>query len=231
MTIEDAAPATGRNGVVGLTESVILLDGRGAAIGTAPKGTVHHQDTPLHLAFSCYLIDAHGRLLLTQRAHHKTTWPGVWTNSCCGHPAPGEPIVDAVRRRLHEELGTSVDEVDLILPRFRYRAVMENGIVENEMCPVFRARAAADLTPDPGEVADAAWHPWPEVGATIAVRPTTAPWFRSQVAELDRLGAGPHRWPTGDDADLPPAAQHVQRGRKHRGSVRIQLSRNEGDAR
>lgn len=201
-----AAPGNG----AATSERVILLDRQGMAVGTAPKATVHHQDTPLHLAFSCYLIDGEGRVLLSQRALDKATWPGVWTNSCCGHPAPGEPITDAVRRRLRQELGTSAHEIDLILPRFRYRAVMENGMVENEMCPVFRARAASDLMPDPREVAGTAWHRWCDVAAIASAdRPTTAPWFRKQVAELGQLGPEPHHWATGDVADLPAAARPV----------------------
>ncbi|HEY0807811.1 MAG TPA: isopentenyl-diphosphate Delta-isomerase, partial [Pseudonocardiaceae bacterium] len=76
-------------------EHVILLDQDGNSIGTADKATVHHTETPLHLAFSCYLFDRRGRVLLSQRALAKKTWPGVWTNSACGHPAPGEELADA----------------------------------------------------------------------------------------------------------------------------------------
>ncbi|MFF5205209.1 isopentenyl-diphosphate Delta-isomerase [Streptosporangium sp. NPDC000396] len=189
-------------------ERVVLVDAEGNAIGTAPKATVHGPDTPLHLAFSCYVFDDQGRVLLTRRASHKITWPGVWTNSCCGHPLPGEPLPRAVTRRLSYELGLRAEEADLLLPNFSYRAVMDNGIVERELCPVYRVVAGADAVPNPDEVEDTRWMPWKEFAdEVLGHRLAISPWCREQVAHLVELGADPLRWPAADPAGLPPAAR------------------------
>ncbi|MGW3471996.1 isopentenyl-diphosphate Delta-isomerase [Saccharopolyspora sp. NPDC000995] len=110
-------------------EMVVLLDEQLSETGVAPKASVHTADTPLHLAFSCYVFGPDGRVLLTRRALGKKTWPGVWTNTFCGHPGPGEPMADAVARRGRQELGLTVTAPRAVLPNFRYRAVDASGIV------------------------------------------------------------------------------------------------------
>ena len=188
-----------------MTESVVLLDESGAAIGTADKSEVHGPDTPLHLAFSCYVFDADGRLLVTQRALYKKTWGGAWTNSCCGHPAPAEDLTDAVRRRVGEELGLVLDDVRLVLPAFRYRAVMPDGTVENEMCPVFVATTADRERLDPDEVEAAEWVPWTDFRAEVlAGERDVSPWCVEQVAALP---PDPVTAPDADPAQLPPAVR------------------------
>ena len=188
----------------------MLLDESGRAVGTMAKSDVHHRDTPLHLAFSCYVFDAEGRVLVTRRALDKPTFPGVWTNSCCGHPAPGEEIRDAVRRRVGEELGLVLADLRLLLPRFRYRAVMDDGVTENEMCPVFVARTTDLVRADPDEVDDVGWEPWAafRAGVLDGTRPVSS-WCREQVQELpaDPLGAAEAAYD-----GLPPAAAGLPPG-------------------
>ena len=193
-------------------ELVVLLDPDGSAVGTALKTAVHHAHTPLHLAFSLYVFRTGGDLLLTQRAEGKPTFPGVWTNSLCGHPGPGERLDAATARRAHEELGLDVGGLRLVLPAFAYRAEM-HGVVENEMCPVLVAWVDHDvpLDPDPDEVAQTAWVPWPEVvdGVRSGTR-SLSPWSIEQVRALSALGPEPDAWPAGDPALLPPAARGGQ---------------------
>jgi isopentenyl-diphosphate Delta-isomerase len=145
-------------------------------------------------------------VLLTRRALTKRTWPGVWTNSCCGHPEPGEEFVDAVVRRCAEELGVTATAIEPLLPRYRYRAVMADGTVENEICPVFRARTADDPSPAPDEVADTKWLVWPQFVATARdPEGNISPWCFEQVGQLLSLGDDPRAWPVASDDQLPPA--------------------------
>lgn len=203
MTSYSRADARGRT-----EEQVVLLDEAGRAIGTADKLAVHHRDTPLHLAFSCYVFDSAGRLLVTRRALDKPTFPGVWTNSACGHPGPGEPLLGAVARRVDEELAIVLADLRVVLPRFRYRAAMANGILENEMCPVAAATTSEEPVGDPSEVAATTWVPWAEFSAGVLDGSrAVSPWCQEQVAQLVRLGEDPLRWAGEPATALPPAAR------------------------
>ncbi|WP_018656742.1 isopentenyl-diphosphate Delta-isomerase [Actinomadura flavalba] len=185
-------------------EEIVLLNAADEAIGTAPKVASHHAETPYHLAFSSYVVDPRGQVLITRRALAKRTFPGVWTGSCCGHPGPGEGLRDAVERRLRDELGVSVDTVTPVLPAFRYRAVAADGTVEFERCPVVRATTSRpDLVVNPDEVEDAQWWPW-ERCVELVDRPEASPWYRLQMAELIPLGP-PAQWPDAGTGGLPPA--------------------------
>ena len=122
---------------------------------------------------------------MTRRALHKPTWPGAWTNSVCGHPGPGEDLRDAVRRRARDELGLSLTGLRIALPQFRYRAVMPDGTVENEICPVYLARTADPVRPEPAEVDDFTWVPWAEFRASVLDGSReVSPWCVEQVRLL-----------------------------------------------
>ncbi|WP_148874844.1 isopentenyl-diphosphate Delta-isomerase [Serratia marcescens] len=138
-------------------EDVILLDASWQPCGTMPKNRVHTRHTPLHMAFSCYLFTPEGKVLVTRRALSKTAWPGVWTNSFCGHPLPQEALAQAVMRRAQVELATEAEQITLQSDAFSYQATDVSGIMENEVCPVFAAHSKGVLDPNPDEVADYAW--------------------------------------------------------------------------
>lgn len=144
-----------------MAEQIYFVDEADFPTGeTAEKYAAHHADTKLHAAFSCYIFNEEGQILATQRADSKKVWPGVWTNSCCGHPAPGENREDAIIRRVAYELGMRIKNIQLIVPDYIYKTPPYNGVVEHEYCPVFIARADSAVNPNPDEVRDYKWLPW-----------------------------------------------------------------------
>ncbi|MGY1841205.1 MULTISPECIES: isopentenyl-diphosphate Delta-isomerase [unclassified Modestobacter] len=173
-------------------ELIVLVDEDGTAIGTLPKPLVHHGETPLHRAFSAYLFDDAGRLLVTRRAEDKQTFPGMWTNTVCGHPGPGEDDPAAIARRARYELGLGVAELRPALPDYRYRAVFR-GVVENEICPVWIGRFTGTPAPDPTEVG--AWEvlDWAEFRARQEAQLDDAwsPWCREQARLIESTGLLP----------------------------------------
>lgn len=167
------------------SQRVVLVDDQGHEVGVGLKSEIHSASTPLHLGFSCYVVDETGRILLTRRALSKLTWPGVWTNSFCGHPLPGEQFQDAVMRRAQEELGAPVMNPQCVLPSFRYRAVDSGGIEENELCPVFVARLGGSLNPRASEVAEWTWIDISRVTEVVESAPfLLSPWMVRQVPQL-----------------------------------------------
>lgn len=188
---------------VAAAELVVLLDDSGTPIGTADKATVHTSDTPLHLAFSCHIRDPHGRVLVTRRALSKVTWPGVWTNSVCGHPAPDESFEAAIARRAEHELGVRVRDIEPLLPEFRYEAIDASGIREFEICPVFSAVTSDEPQPNPEEVAEYQWAASDDLDRAVAGTPWAfSPWFVEQLDELRRAESGPEPEPgAASDAD------------------------------
>ena len=146
----------------GSAEQIILCDEQGQATGVAEKLASHSSSTPLHRAFSCYVFNSHGKFLVTQRALSKKVWPGFYTNSVCGHPSPGESDKSAIKRRLREELGMTANDVQVLLPDYRYRTPPFNEIIENEFCPVYIARGTSKPKANPQEVESLQWVGWEE---------------------------------------------------------------------
>jgi isopentenyl-diphosphate Delta-isomerase len=159
-----------------MPEDLILVDAGNRAIGRAKKRTVHEKGL-LHRAFSIFLVDNDGRLLLQQRSRAKYHSAGLWANSCCGHPRPGERTMAAARRRLNEELGATARL------RFGFRAQyctsLPNGMTENEIVYVFFGTAPTALAPNPDEVSATAWLSLVDLKRDIARRPNRyAYWLR-----------------------------------------------------
>jgi isopentenyl-diphosphate Delta-isomerase len=166
---------------------VELVDPDGVPMGSATVDEAHQAPGRLHRAFSVFLRDPHGRVLLQQRAAVKTRFPLRWANTCCGHPQPGEDVAVAARRRLLEEIGVS--EVELTeVGRYSYYAEDPiTGRVEYEFDHVLLGDAPAGhpLLPDPDEVADVRWVEVAKLRCAIAGDPRSyAPWLAGVTERL-----------------------------------------------
>ncbi|WFE37800.1 isopentenyl-diphosphate Delta-isomerase [Micromonospora sp. WMMD998] len=166
---------------------VELVDDGGRVVGETSVATAHQPPGRLHRAFSVLLVDPAGRVLLQRRAAVKTRFPLRWANSCCGHPLPGQSLVEAANRRLAEELGLgplALAEVGIYL---YYAEDPATGRVEFEYDHVLRADVPADLPtrPDPDEVAELRWVDPAAVAADLDADPRTyAPWLGGVVNRL-----------------------------------------------
>lgn len=186
------------------TDRVVLLDQALRPSGEMAKDTVHHKDTPLHLAVSCYLFDENRLLFVSQRSRTKLTWPRAITNSVCGHPLPGESLHGAARRVVRRELGCEIENIATVLPHFQYRAVSASNIVEWEYCPVIVATIeSAAIRPNPEEVEGGIWLNWGSFAEMIAQDDILglSPWCKLQVGELRGCSA-PYEIPDRTD-ELP----------------------------
>lgn len=165
-------------------DMIVYVDEDDNAIGTAPKLAAHDGDTKRHRAFSIFVFNSKGELLLQQRALTKKTWPGVWSNSCCGHVMLHETVVNAAKRRLKYELGITGVKLEIILPDFRYRAE-KDGVVENEICPVLIGFTDALPALNPAEVNDIRWVSWEQFVEDVAdPAKGYSPWAREEVELL-----------------------------------------------
>jgi isopentenyl-diphosphate delta-isomerase len=165
-------------------ELIVLVNNAEDPTGRAGKLASHHGSTPLHLGFSCFIFNRRGDLLITQRALVKKVWPGVWTNSVCGHPEPNESMEDAIRRRLDYELGMGAVDLVCALPDYRYQTPPFRGIVENEICPVYLGRTSDEPKPNREEVAACQWISWRNFLSNIKKNPERYSYWSIEEARL-----------------------------------------------
>lgn len=159
-----------------MEEDLIIVDSKDNAIGTAKKMAIHQQGL-LHRAFSVFIFDRQGRLLLQRRAYAKYHSGGLWSNSCCGHPRPDEPTGKAAERRLYEEMGFSCPLTWAF--SFTYTAHVAEDLVENEFDHVYIGAFDGIPHPAPAEVAEWRWIEQHELVDMLAERPESfSAWFK-----------------------------------------------------
>ena len=157
-------------------DDVILVDQSDREIGAMPKMEAHIQGQ-LHRAFSVFIFNTDGALLLQQRAFSKYHSGGKWTNTCCSHPRPGERTADAADRRLQEEMDMAC-KLDAVFS-FCYKAEVENGLIEHEFDHVYFGTSDILPVPDPEEVADFRYISMDDLKSSIAEEPEMyTEWFK-----------------------------------------------------
>ncbi len=189
-----------------VAEQLILVDADNREIGVGEKLRAHREGA-LHRAFSVFVFDRRGRLLLQKRAATKYHSAGLWSNTACGHPRPGEATATAARRRLREEMGFDCELREAFV--FLYRAEVDDALVEHEYDHVFiGVYAGGEPAPDPAEVADWRWVSAGELRRALRQEP----WRYTRWLKL--AVEGEHRRALfADEDDLQDARQvTVQRG-------------------
>jgi isopentenyl-diphosphate delta-isomerase len=165
-------------------EQVVLVDEADRELGSAPKSRVHTTGER-HRAVSVFLFDQDGRTLLQRRADGKYHSPGLWSNTCCGHPRPGETAMNAARRRLREEMGVECELTHVVT--FEYRADVGEGMLEHEVDHVFRGSFSGAPTPDAAEVSGFRWELLADVRKDCAANPERySAWLPLALARLGK---------------------------------------------
>ncbi len=165
------------------SEELILVDEEDSEIGHLSKADAHDGSGVLHRAFSVFLFDADGRLLLQQRAAGKRLWPGYWSNTCCSHPRRGESLSLATARRLLDEL--NVEAGLEFVYKFCYQADYGAAGAENELCHVYLGTAPRDIRPNASEIAAVTFMDVLDLERALDSRAGEfTPWFRMEWRTL-----------------------------------------------
>ncbi|RYD79563.1 MAG: isopentenyl-diphosphate Delta-isomerase [Sphingobacteriales bacterium] len=166
------------------THEVILVNEHDEEIGTMEKMEAH-QKAVLHRAFSVFIFNSRGEMLLQQRAGHKYHSAGLWTNACCSHPAPGEATIDAANRRLIEELGFTTPLNKLF--SFTYKSQFDNGLTEHEYDHVYSGTYDGKIRPNPDEVKDYCFKKLEDIEESLASHPARfTSWFHIAFPKLKK---------------------------------------------
>ena len=172
-----------------MIEEVVLVNEKDEAVGTMEKMAAHEQAI-LHRAFSVFIFNKNGDVLMQQRAHSKYHSGGLWTNTCCSHPRPGEEVVAAATRRLQEEMGFTTNLTKAF--DFTYKAAFDNGLTEHEFDHVFIGQYDGVVNFNPNEVAAFAFMPVHELEQQILETPERfTAWFHIAYPKLKAWMADP----------------------------------------
>lgn len=165
------------------SEELILVDEDDNEVGYSSKAKCHDGDGVLHRAFSLFLFNANGELLLQQRGTGKRLWPGFWSNSCCSHPRRGESLPVATMRRLGDELNIGA-ELEHVY-QFAYQAAFDATGSENELCHVFLGKVLGEVQPNDHEIADIRYIPAADLDLELSDYPQRfTPWFKQEWRTL-----------------------------------------------
>ncbi|MCX6767309.1 MAG: isopentenyl-diphosphate Delta-isomerase [Candidatus Micrarchaeota archaeon] len=163
-------------------EQVVLVDEKDREIGTGEKMAVHREGK-LHRAFSIFVFNSKGELMIHRRAKEKYHSGGLWTNTCCSHPRPGEKLEEAVHRRLKEEMGLDCPLKEVF--HFVYKVKFGNGLFEHELDHVFTGKYDGNPKPDPEEVEDWKWVGMLELEKDVKKNPDNYTyWFKAALPKL-----------------------------------------------
>lgn len=165
------------------SESLILVDDQDREVGFCSKQECHEGEGLLHRAFSAFLFNSKGEVLLQQRSGQKPLWPLYWSNSCCSHPRESEAVEQAVHRRIREELALSCETE--FLYKFQYQARYSEAGSEHELCWVFAGYCDGQVSAHPDEIADWRWLDADALTAEMAATPDRfTPWLQMEWAVI-----------------------------------------------
>lgn len=165
-------------------QEVVLVNENDQAVGVMAKMEAHQKGL-LHRAFSVFIFDKKGNMLLQQRSANKYHGGHLWTNACCSHPYPEEKVADAAQRRLKEELGFTTQLTEIF--SFTYKARVENDLIEHEYDHVFAGEYESNILPNANEVADYTYKPVTQIKAEIEAHPEKfTSWFKIAFPKIEK---------------------------------------------